>query len=84
MAGRTVLVIAHRLSTIAQVDNIIVLDHGSIVESGTHDELRAQGGMYAHMWDTLHSAESDTLLAQDTRTPHAATTMQHTTQEAQA
>lgn len=84
VAGRTVLVIAHRLSTIAQVDNIIVLDHGSIVESGTHDELRAQGGMYAHMWDTLHSAESDTLLAQDTSTPHAATTMQHTTQEAQA
>jgi ATP-binding cassette, subfamily B, multidrug efflux pump len=50
MAGKTVIAIAHRLSTIAQMDRLIVLDHGHIVEQGTHDELLRHGGHYAALW----------------------------------
>lgn len=51
MKGKTVLAIAHRLSTIAELDRIVVMDNGQIVEQGSHNQLLARGGLYARYWN---------------------------------
>ncbi len=51
MESRTTFAIAHRLSTIRNADLILVMDHGEIVERGTHDELYAKGGVYRKLCD---------------------------------
>lgn len=58
LADKTVLVIAHRLPSIAKADNILVIDNGRIVESGTHDALMADDTLYARMWNAYHAARS--------------------------
>ena len=58
MAGRTTLVIAHRLSTIEHADRIVVLDAGKIAEIGSHKELLAQQGLYAHLYHVQFAKES--------------------------
>ena len=50
MKGRTCLIIAHRLSTIRNADKIFVLDNGTIIETGKHDELIERNGIYARLW----------------------------------
>jgi ATP-binding cassette subfamily B protein len=57
-ADRTTLVIAHRLSTIVNAEQILVFDHGRIVERGTHADLLLRGGIYARMWE-LQARDED-------------------------
>ena len=59
MAGRTSFVIAHRLSTIRGADVILVMQNGSIVETGTHDELMAKGGAYARLYNSQFAGEEE-------------------------
>ena len=49
MVGRTTLVIAHRLATVLKADRILVMDRGRVIETGTHAELTAKGGLYARL-----------------------------------
>lgn len=58
MRGRTAIIIAHRLSTVREVDRIIVLRHGTILEQGTHDQLLAAGGHYAELYNTYFRHQS--------------------------
>ncbi|MBO0685211.1 MAG: ATP-binding cassette domain-containing protein, partial [Candidatus Dormibacteraeota bacterium] len=58
---RTTIVVAHRLTTAARADRIVVLDHGRIVQSGTHEQLLAAGGRYAEMWRTLMGEPAEEL-----------------------
>ena len=63
--SRTTLVIAHRLSTVADAHQIIVLDHGRIVERGTHQALLAQRGLYAQMWERQLARKDEELASLD-------------------
>jgi ATP-binding cassette subfamily B protein len=57
-AGRTTFIVAHRLSTILRADCILVIDHGRIIERGTHRELLALGGKYAHLYEEFARSAS--------------------------
>ena len=57
LQARTSFVVAHRLSTIKDADNIIVMDHGSIVETGDHQALMAKGGFYADLYNSQFADE---------------------------
>lgn len=59
MQGRTTIAIAHRLSTILAADQILVVDHGQIVERGTHAELLAQGGLYARLYNEQFASAAE-------------------------
>ena len=57
MEGRTSFIIAHRLSTIRDADMILVMNHGDIIEQGTHEDLLAKDGFYANLYNSQFSGE---------------------------
>jgi ATP-binding cassette, subfamily B, bacterial len=67
-AGRTTVLVAHRLATLRQADNIYVLNEGAVAEQGTHDELLAQGGIYARLW-RIQTGEAPEALPAPDRSP---------------
>jgi ATP-binding cassette subfamily B protein len=58
LEGRTSVVIAHRLSTVRSADQILVVDAGTVVERGTHEDLLARGGLYAELYRTQFAPDS--------------------------
>ncbi len=68
MAGKTVIAIAHRLSTLTEMDRLVILEAGRIVETGSHADLVAKGGLYADLW----SRQSGGFIADDTEKEEAA------------
>ena len=61
MTGKTVIAIAHRLSTLTEMDRLVILEAGRIIETGSHSELVAKGGLYADLW----SRQSGGFIADD-------------------
>ena len=57
MENRTCFIIAHRLSTIKDADHILVMNHGDIIEQGTHDQLLAENGFYANLYNSQFAEE---------------------------
>ncbi|HET6974519.1 MAG TPA: ABC transporter ATP-binding protein [Pyrinomonadaceae bacterium] len=64
MEGRTTIVIAHRLATIRRADVIFVIDHGTVVERGTHDALLKEGGLYSHLYEIQFRNKSEPQITQ--------------------
>jgi ABC-type multidrug transport system fused ATPase/permease subunit len=67
MTGKTVIAIAHRLSTLRQMDRILVMSQGRIVEQGTHESLLASGQLYRRLWDAQNGGEYASLQASAAR-----------------
>jgi ATP-binding cassette subfamily B protein len=70
MVGRTTFVIAHRLSTVRHADLIVVVNHGRVVEQGSHAELLLKGGLYAQLWDAQMGRRRSRRLLSETESGH--------------